>query len=121
MSDLQRIESDENPIERPGYDALWGWFGLSRAGWLTIPRVLMHEMHDDWQARMAALLYEYYETFPNQPDFGTRVQLTTTLSGKLTRGPDWLNNYRYPDYAAIEELRGTATAPMRAEKEDGRG
>lgn len=39
----------------PGYDALWGWFGLSRASFLVLPRVLMHEMPDDWQLRMAAL------------------------------------------------------------------
>lgn len=92
-------------IERPGYDELWGWFGLSRAGWLTIPRVLMHAMPDEWQGKMAALLNEYCEAFPNQPDLGTRVQCTT-MSGKLTPTPDWVISYRYPGEAAINELRG---------------
>ena len=27
-----------------GCDDLWEWFGLSRASWLTMPRILMHEM-----------------------------------------------------------------------------
>jgi hypothetical protein len=101
---IKRDGSAVTPPERPGYDALWLWFGLSRASWLTVPRVLMHAMPDDWQARMAELLAEYCEAFPNQPDLGTRVQVTA-LSGKLASTPAWLINYRYPDTETIEQLR----------------
>lgn len=87
-----------------GYDTLWGWFGLSYASFLTLPRVLMHEMPDEWQSKMAALLDEYREVFPNQPDIGSRVQITN-LSGKFIACPDWLKNYRHPDLEAIEQLR----------------
>ncbi|MCR4307162.1 MAG: hypothetical protein NUV80_01220 [Candidatus Berkelbacteria bacterium] len=89
-------------IDRKGYDALWFWFGLSHASWLTLPRVLMHEMPDEWQGKMAELLNEYDAAFPNQPDLGTQVQVTH--KGKLTRTPSWLINYRHPEYKEIERL-----------------
>lgn len=87
-------------------EKLSSWFGLSYASWLTLPRVLMHEMPEEWQDRMADLLDEYHEEFPNQPDLGTRVQVTT--HGRLVKTPDWLVNYRHPDHAALAELRRKA-------------
>lgn len=86
-----------------GYQRLWGWFGLSRASFLTLPRVLMHEMSDEWQGKMTDLLEEYDESFPNQPEMGTRVQCTD-LSNKLTKFPNWILNYRRPDKGEIEKL-----------------
>lgn len=80
------------------------WFGLSYASWLTLPRVLMQSMPEDWQRSMARLLNEYEDAFPNQPELGTRVQCTK--SGKLVKSPDWLINYRRPHFEKIEELRG---------------
>lgn len=88
--EIQRLIDDTNRAHeaQSGYARLWGWFGLSRASFLTLPRVLMHEMPDDWQKRMAVLLEEYGETFPNQPDIGTRVQC---LRGtKLAKFPEWI-------------------------------
>lgn len=84
-------------------DDLQAWFGLSYASWLTIPRVLMGAMPPEWQQKMAALLHEYDEAFPNQPDMGTRVQVTQ--DGKLVKAPHWLLNYRHPDKAKIDSLR----------------
>jgi hypothetical protein len=88
-----------------GYDALWLWFGLSYAGWLTLPRVLMHEMPDDWQQRMADLLAEFDQTFPgkNELPFSTQVSLKT--GGRFVAAPDWLLRYRRPDLSAINALR----------------
>jgi hypothetical protein len=80
------------------------WFNLSYASWLTLPRVLMEAMPVAWQDRMAALLNEYDEAFPNQPDIGTRVQITDS-AGHLTKTPPWLINYRRPNREKIEELR----------------
>ena len=88
-----------------GQDVLWEWFGLSYASWLTIPRVLLHAMPDEWQGEMAKLLNEYEDAFPNQPELGTRVQITK--EGKLIKTPSWLLNYRHPDKEAIDKLRGT--------------
>lgn len=85
-------------------DDLQCWFGLSYASWLTMPRVLMEAMPEQWQSQMAELLYQYDSAFPNQPDIGTRVQITK--DGKLIKTPSWLINYRRPERDKINELRG---------------
>ena len=87
-------------------DDLQFWFGLSYAFWLTIPRVLMEAMPCDWQKDMARLLFEYNSFFPNQPDLGTRVQITQ--NNKLIKTPEWIINYRHPDVVKIRELRERA-------------
>ncbi len=98
------MKNKQKVINRPGYDALWLWFGLSRASFLTIPRVLMHEMSDKWQGKMAILLDEYYETYKNLPDVGSRVSVVKR--GKFIKIPDWMLNYRHPDYKTIKQLKG---------------
>lgn len=82
---------------------LQSWFGLSYASFLTMPRVLMESMPSDWQKKMAKLLFEYNNSFPNQPDIGTRVQITQ--HGKLIPTPQWIINYRHPDLKMIEGLK----------------
>jgi hypothetical protein len=79
------------------------WFGLSYASFLVLPRVMMEAMPDEWQRKMAVLLNEYDNEFSNQPDIGTRVQITK--DGKLIKTPDWMINYRHPDYEAINRIR----------------
>ena len=91
-------------MEPPGHEALWRWFGFSHASWLTMPRVLMHAMPDDWQARMAALLYEY-DAHWNLPDCGTAT-VTLKQDGKFAPMPDWLE-YRHPDEATIDSFRAS--------------
>ena len=86
-------------MNRPGYDALWLWFGLSRASFLTLPRVLMHEMPDDWQRDMARLLREMDETFPRSP-VGDAI-----VRRKRGAWPDWLLNYRRPVANEIDQAR----------------
>lgn len=85
-------------------DKLWNWFGLSYAGWLTIPRVLMHAMPNEWQNKMAALLIEWDGTWNTSDLPNTRVQ-AVTLRGKMTRFPGWVTNYRHPDRDAINCVR----------------
>lgn len=103
---IEKLISDTSAAHeaKTGYNRLWGWFGLSRASFLTLPRILMHEMPDDWQRRMAVLLEEYEDAFPNQPDLGTRVQCVR--GNRLSKFPEWLLNYRRPDESEIEKLRG---------------
>lgn len=88
-----------------GEDRLWGWWELSYASFLTMPRVLMHAMPDNWKNQMAALLEEYDEMYPNQPDIGTQVQ--AVKDGKLTKMPEFLKNYQHPDYAEIEKMKSS--------------
>lgn len=97
-------EMTQKVYGREGHEKLWGWFGLDRASFLIMPRVLMHEMPDEWQAKMAALLSEYDATFSNWPDdWGCRAQLT--INGHLAPTPRWLVNYRHPDRKEIDRLR----------------
>lgn len=85
-------------------DKLQRWFNLSYASYLTLPRVLMEQMSVEWQDKMAELLFEYDEAYPEWPEgIGSRVQ--TTMHGKLVKTPGWLINYRRPDLEAIEKLK----------------
>lgn len=86
-----------------GHSKLACWFGLSYASFLTLPRVLMNDMPDEWQKKMANLLNEMDDTFPNVPISGYRVQATE--GGKLTRFPKWVIRYRYPDKAELKKAR----------------
>jgi hypothetical protein len=88
----------EKAPERPGYDALWLWFGLSRAAWLTLPRAMMHEMPDAWQADMARLLAEWDATWTGE---SAAVVATTRVQrvgerGRIGKWPDWVIDYRHP-------------------------
>lgn len=79
-------------------DKLHTWFGLSYASFLTMPRVLMQEMPEEWQEKMANLLEEYDNTFDTS-DIGikgTRV-MAVGKDNKLTKMPKELLNYRHPD------------------------
>jgi hypothetical protein len=89
-----------------GKDRLSRWFGLSYASWLTLPRVLLEDMPDKWQEKMAALLEQMDERYPNAPDIGYRVQ--ATRNGKMVKMPEWLCNYRRPDKDEIAKLKERA-------------
>lgn len=91
-----------------GYNKLWNWFSLSHASWCTLPRVLMHQMPDKWQNKMADLLEEYDATWNfNHEIFkdleGTRVHVIK--NNKLVKTPSWLINYRHPDFKFFNGLK----------------
>jgi hypothetical protein len=93
--------------DTPSYDYrsdLSCFFGLTYASWLTLPRVLMEAMPEEWKARAANLLHDYEDAIKNPPDFGTVVRLT--FNGKLVKMPDWLGNYRHPDRLQIDHVMG---------------
>lgn len=95
---------DRQHEAQDGYTRLWGWFSLSYAAWLTLPRVLMHAMPDTWQKAMAILLEQFDEEFPNLPNLATRVNAVTN-GNRFTKWPEWIANYRHPDQAAIMECK----------------
>ena len=90
-----------------GGQRLHQWFGLTYASWLTLPRVVMCEMPDEWQLKMAKLLEEMNETFSDP--FGLMPEITVRArdrnSGKLVKMPEFLCQYRYPDYKMIDKLK----------------
>lgn len=88
---------------RVGNDKLWNWFGTSRASWLTIPRVLLHEMPDKWQGKLANLLREYEDTYDfDNLDIGTSVRITK--NNKMIKTPGWLIQYRHPIMSEIKKV-----------------
>lgn len=96
-----------------GHDDLWNYFGMSRASFLTLPRVLMHEMPDEWQRKMAALLEEYDEAFDfggMVDDFGTTVR--AVKGNKLAAMPDWVINYRRPQRDEIDRYARAKLRPF---------
>lgn len=95
-----------DPTHQPGREALWAWFGLSYAAWLTIPRVLMHEMPDDWQARLAQLLQEWDAAWWPSDGLGDIV-VNRRIDGRFSKWPEGLLNYRHPD----PEFLATCTRP----------
>jgi hypothetical protein len=94
---------DEPPEVRPINRNIHGWFGLTYASWLTLPRVLMEDMPEEWQVKMVKLLEEYDDRYLNQPHYETAVQLKR--HGRFVKVPEWLINYRRPDSEAINKLK----------------
>jgi hypothetical protein len=91
-------------FEGEGRSRLWGWFGLDRASFAVMPRVLMHAMPDDWQWKMAALLEEFEDTFPGLHDL-PNATIVAKRGNKFTRWPSWLLNYRRPSPENIDAAR----------------
>jgi hypothetical protein len=92
-------------VNSPGHESLWQWFGFTYAAWLTLPRVLMHEMPDEWQARMAVLLREFNETWPETPEGCGIPTVINHDNGRFKRWPAWLINYRHPDHKVIASIK----------------
>jgi hypothetical protein len=86
-----------------GAARLWRWFSLSYASFCVLPRVLMCAMPDEWQKRMAILLEEYEEAYPNHPDSDCLVM--RRKGQRFTKWPEWLCNYRHPNDVEIEKAR----------------
>ncbi|HIE2483222.1 TPA: hypothetical protein ACXLB5_003952 [Pseudomonas aeruginosa] len=98
-------ESQPSPAPTTsGYDQLWGWFGLSRSAYAVLPRVMMHAMPDDWQARFAELMDKWDDHWPNQPDITAHVQIKQ--NNRFISTPPWLLNYRHPDHNQLNAMRG---------------
>ena len=87
-------------------DAVNGWFGLSYANYLTVPRVLLEEMPDEWQNRFVALMDEMRQAFVNDVTYEVRLR---DERGRYRADP--LASYRHPDWDAVDACRV---------KEDGR-
>lgn len=63
----------------------------------------MHEMPDDWQQRMAELIHEFDATWKGEEMPAPHV--VARENGRNTRWPEWLLNYRHPDFARIDDMR----------------
>ena len=84
-------------------DKLQQWFSLSYESWLTLPRVLLEDMPEEWQDKFADLLFEYSDTFVAAPEVSVFVQLKK--NNKYHKVPDWLCDYRRPNKEIIRLLK----------------
>ena len=91
-------------LNNDGREKLWGWFSLSYASWLTLPRVLMHEMPDEWQNKMAELLEDWDNTWD---DFlpGVECKVVAEIDGHDVEMPSFLINYRHPAKEEIDQFK----------------
>lgn len=78
---------------------------LYRVSWLTLPRVLMNAMPDEWQQKMADLIDEYNNAFDWEKVDGFNTYVQGKRNGKFIRIPDWLSNYRHPDRDFINSIK----------------
>jgi hypothetical protein len=63
----------------------------------------MHEMPDEWQNKMAELLEEWDDTWPNTGDAVPCVSLKE--GGKFVKIPWALRNYRHPHKETLDQFR----------------
>lgn len=76
-----------------GRDRLW--IRMSYTGWLTMPRVMMHQMPDEWQGKMADLIDEFETTWNNVPkEFHCDTEVRLKQHGKYIKQFPWLD-YKY--------------------------
>jgi hypothetical protein len=80
--------SDPQPVH--------GWFGLTYAAWLVLPRLYLEAMPEDWQRKFVVLLKELGATFDDWEPEGTEI--VVQLKGErgwLVAPPSWVTEYRH--------------------------
>lgn len=70
---------DDEPIH--------GWFELSYAQYLTIPRSILQSMPTEWQRKFVSLLNELDNTFDWRPEQGRYWVRLKNGQGKFTHDP----------------------------------
>jgi len=95
---LDRFTQNDNPEDKMSFNE---WFGLSRASWLTVPRIVLESMPIEWQHKFTNLLMEMNTTFDWKPD-DMSFQVSAKVDNKFVRMPYLLSDYRR---ANIEHLR----------------
>ena len=71
----------------PGYGPIHGWFELSYAQYLTIPRSVLQSMPAEWQHRFAACLEQLDEAVDWRPDEGRYWVRLKDKDGRFVRDP----------------------------------
>lgn len=73
------------------------WFGLSYSSFCVMPRVFMQAMPDEWQEKMAELLFEYDDRIKTSV-CGVRSCFVTVKDkdNRFMKMPEELLNYRRP-------------------------
>ncbi|HBK2581920.1 TPA: hypothetical protein LGJ93_001246 [Escherichia coli] len=81
------------------------WFGLSYAAFCVMPRVFMVAMPQEWQEKMAQLLFEYDDTIKTNVCGVHSCFVTPRDKNKrFMKMPDDILNYRHPRREFIESF-----------------
>lgn len=100
-----------------GFARLWKLLSDQHAEFVIIPRVLAHEMPDEWQQRMVAIIEEYNAEFPNMPQMRLIIEQLVEeepepnrFGGLLPKFskvslPTWMKDFNFPNKAAIGIVR----------------
>lgn len=97
--------------ELSGSEKLWN--AMSYTGWLALPRVLMQQMPDDWQGKMADLLQEYNDTWDIPKQYWCEIEVSLKKDGKYIQTYEWIKNYRHPDREMFESWKTYGTVHQR--------
>lgn len=85
--------------------AVHDWFGLSYAGWLTLPRVILQEMPGQWQRRFVGCLEELEDAFESMGCDDVDIEVQFKRNGKYVSAPPNVCQYRRPDRDWLESLK----------------
>lgn len=94
----------KRPLRSPTDTKLWGWFGLTYASYLVLPRSIICDMPLEWQDKFGELLEELDNTFKCAPLDGHKYFVyTRDTKGRFIE--DQLKYYRHPDYNLLDSIR----------------
>lgn len=82
------------------------WFGQSHAAFCVLPRVFMEAMPEEWQSKMAELLFEYSDTIHTDA-CGVHSCFVTAkdINNRFIKMPDAILNYRHPNKEFLNSIR----------------
>lgn len=66
-------------------EAIHGWFGLSYAQYLTLPRTALQSMPEEWQTRFVTCLRELDESFDWRPHEGYQFWVQMRGAGNFVK------------------------------------
>lgn len=86
---LDRASSRDRALAEmlPGFEPIHGWFELSYAQYLTIPRSALQSMPIEWQARFAACLEQLDDVIDWRPSKGRYWVYLKDGRGRYVRDP----------------------------------
>ncbi|ELW3948195.1 hypothetical protein QL405_004490 [Salmonella enterica] len=81
------------------------WFGLTHASFCVMPRVFMEAMPQEWQEKMAQLLFEYGDTIKTDVcEVHSFFVTAKDGNNRFMRMPEDILNYRHPRREFIESF-----------------
>lgn len=98
-------DTDTDVDETVDPEPIHGWFGLSYASWLVLPRVVMEAMPQEWQARMVDLLREIDSTYDWLPRNSSPHVVFRDSLGYYASIPRELSQYRWPDREWLDRIK----------------